>query len=682
MRFTISTLLRSGAVIALAAMIATNGSVRAAIGVKPDIGTAWMDTTCKPCSDFYQFANGNWIKNNPIPAQYSTWGSFNILQDHNEDVLHSILDASTKANAPADSNEQKIGDFYGSCMNTDAIEKAGTTPLQPLMKAIDGVHDTKSLAPVLAQLQLANVNAFFGFGSGADFKNSAMVIGQVSQGGLGLPDRDYYLKDDDASKKLQQAYVAHVTQMFALLGEDQSQASADAQTVMTMETAMAKAQMSRVEERDPQKIYHKTDLAGLQNVAPAIDWTAFFTSSGVTPDAINVRQPDYLKALSADLASWSPAQIKTYLRWQTIHAYAPALPKAFDEANFAFYGQTLRGSKEQLVRWKRCTVSTDDNLGEALGQLYVAKAFPPSAKAQALEMISYVKSTLRDDMGTLSWMSPATKAKAQAKLDAFLLKIGYPDHWRSYAGLDVTGGPYSSNLVAANVFNNTWDYGHINKPADRALWEMTPPTVNAYYDPTVNEIVFPAGILQPPFFSATGDMALNFGGIGAVIGHESTHGFDDEGSQFDSKGNLANWWTPQDKAAFTARTQCVVNQYDQLSPEPGVKENGELVVGEETADLGGLTIAYKAFERWQQKHPRQIIDGYTPEQRFFLGWAHVWASSQRSQTIALRAKTDVHAYDKFRVNATVSNMPQFAAAWGCKIGTPMVRPANQRCQIW
>ncbi|HET9028942.1 MAG TPA: M13 family metallopeptidase, partial [Candidatus Aquilonibacter sp.] len=539
-----------------------------------------------------------------------------------------------------------------------------------------------SLAPVLAQLQLANVNVFFGFGSGADFKNSTMDISQLAQAGLGLPDRDYYLKTDAASKKLQDAYVAHVAQMFTLLGESQAQAQQDAATVMMMETTLAKSQMSRVEERDPQKVYNKTDLAGLQKMAPEIDWASYFSASGVTPEAINVAQPEYFKALSSDLASWTPAQIKTYLRWHTVHAFASALPKAFDDANFAFYGQTLRGAKEQLVRWKRCTGSTDANLGEALGQLYVAKAFPQSAKAQALEMVHYVKSALHTDMGQLSWMTPATKARAQAKLDAFLLKIGYPDKWRSYAGLDVTPGPYATNVIQAYIFNNKWDYAHINKPVDRTLWGMTPPTVNAYYDPTVNEIVFPAGILQPPFFDATGDMAMNFGGIGAVIGHESTHGFDDEGSQFDAKGNLANWWSPADKARFNAREQCIIDQYNALSPAPGVKENGKLVVGEATADLGGLTIAYKAFEEWQAKHPRVNIDGYTPEQRFFLGWAHVWASNQREQTIALYAKTDVHAYDKFRVNATLSNMPQFAAAWGCKAGTPMVRPANKRCQIW
>lgn len=682
MRLTPSLVLRTCALVAVALFLAQFGAARIAGAATNELGLSWIDKTCKPCSDFYQFANGTWLKENPIPPQYAQWGSFNILANHNQDVLHSILDYAVSANAPAGSNEQKIGAFYGACMNTAEIENTGTAPLAPFFSQIATVTDAKSLAPVLARLQLADVNAFFGFGSGADFKNSSLDISQVVQGGLGLPDREYYLKTDDASKKLQQAYVDHVTQMFALLGENAAQAAADAQTVMSMETTLAKAQMSVVDRRDPQKTYHKTDLAGLEKLAPNIDWAAFFKESGVTPEAINVNQPDYFSALSSDLATWTPAQIQTYLRWHTIHAFAASLPKAFDDANFAFYAQTLRGTKEQLPRWKRCAGATDQQLGEALGQLYVAKAFPPSAKAQALEMIGYIRSTLHEDMSTLTWMSPATKAKAQAKLAAFLLKIGYPDKWRSYAGLDVTSGAYAANLVATRTFNNRFDYNHINKPVDRSEWGMTPPTVNAYYNPTVNEIVFPAGILQPPFFAAGGDMATNFGGIGAVIGHESTHGFDLQGSQFDAQGNLSNWWTPTDRAAFVAREQCVIDQYDQLSPLPGVKENGKLEVGEATADLGGLTIAYKAFEAWQAKHPRQTIDGYTPEQRFFLGWAHVWASNERAQATELSARTDEHPYDKFRVNATLSDMPEFATAWKCKAGTAMVRPPKQRCQIW
>ncbi len=683
MRLSISTALRASAAVALAALIFTDGGVRAAVtGLKSGVDLSSLDRTCKPCTDFYQFANGNWLKKNPIPAAYPSWGTFNILAEHNDDVLHGILQAAAKADAPAGSNEQKIGDYYAACMDTASIESAGTKPLEPLLGDIDGITDAKTLAPVLAKLQLAGVDAFFGFGSGADFKDSGATIGQFAQSGLGLPGRDYYLKTDAKSVKLRGEYLAHVTTMFTLLGESPAAAAADAKTVMAMETALAKNQMSRTEERDPAKVYHKMTVAGLEKLAPDLDWASYFAASGVTPNAINVAQPAYAKALSSMLATWSPAQIKTYLRWHTIHAFAYALPKAFVDANFDFYSKTLQGTTAQRARWKRCVSATDGALGEALGRAYVAKTFPPSAKAQALELVKYVKSTLRSDMATLSWMTPQTKRKAEQKLDAFLLKIGYPDRWRSYAALDVTKGPYLANVIAANRFATDFDYAKINKPTDRTEWEMTPPTVNAYYDPTVNEIVFPAGILQPPFFNKDADMAVNFGAIGAVIGHESTHGFDDEGRQFDLHGNLTDWWTAKDASNFDKRAQCIVNQFDKLSPEPGVHENGKLVEGEAIADLGGLTIAYKAFERWQASHPRRVIDGFTPEQRFFLGWAHVWASNERPQFVSLLANTDPHPYDKFRVNATLSNMPQFAAAWGCKIPEPMVRPAKDRCQIW
>ncbi len=683
MRLSFSTALRAGATLALIMLVCSNGSVRAAVSsMTSGIDLASLDRTCKPCADFYQFANGNWIKNNPLPAAYPRWGSFNILAENNRNVLHDILEQAAKANAPAGSNERKIGDYYASCMNTAAIEQAGTAPLDAYFKAIDGITDAQSIAPVVARLQLANVNAFFGFGSGADFKDSTMVIGQLDQGGLGLPDRDYYLKTDDKSKAIAQAYLAHVTNVFRLLGESATQAASDAQTVMTMETTLAQNQMPRAEQRDPKNVYHKMSLADLTKLAPNVDWSAYFAASGVSPNAINVAQPKYFTALSSQLATWTPAQIKTYLRWQTAHAFATSLPKAFVNENFAFYSKTLQGTTKQLDRWKQCVRATDGALGEALGQVYVAKAFTPAAKAQALELVKYVKSTLRADMGQLDWMSPQTKTKAQAKLDAFILKIGYPDTWRSYRGLDVTRGPYVQNAIASATFANRYDYGKINNRADKTLWEMTTPTVNAYYDPTINEIVFPAGILQPPFFDAKADMAANFGAIGAVIGHESTHGFDDEGRQFDLNGNLADWWTAQDAAKFDKRAQCVVNQFDALSPVPGVHENGKLVEGEAIADLGGLTIAYKAFERWQSTHPRRTLDGFTPEQRFFLGFAHVWASNASPQYTQLIATVDPHPYDKFRVNATLSNMPAFAAAWGCKLPTAMVRAAKDRCTIW
>ena len=678
-----STVLRSAAVVALAALVFAGGNVRAAAPkAVSGIDVSSLDRTCKPCADFYQFANGGWIKKNPIPAAYPAWGSFNILNDHNEGVLHALLDQASTAGAASGSNEQKIGDFYASCMNTAQIDAAGTAPLAPLMKTVDGVTDVKGIAPALASLQMQGVDAFFGFGSGADFKQSTMNIGQIGQSGLGMPDRDYYTKTDVKSVALQKAYVAHVTQMFVLDGESAAQAAADAQTVMDMESTLAKSQKTRIEERDVAAGYNKTDLAGLQSMAPNFDWASYFSASGVQPGAINVGEPAYLKALSAQLGQWTPAQIKTYLRWHVLHAFATSLPSSFDQANFAFYSKELSGATEQRPRWKRCVARTDEALGEALGQLYVAKEFPPAAKARALELVQYIKSTLRADMETLSWMSPATKARAVEKLDAFVIKIGYPDKWRDYANLPIAKGPFAANVIAANDFATKYDYAKIGKHVDKYEWGMTPPTVNAYYEPTTNTINFPAGILQPPFFNADADMPVNFGAIGAVIGHESTHGFDDQGRQFDKDGNLSDWWTAADSANFNKRAQCIVNQYDALSPVPGVHEQGKLVQGEATADLGGMTVAYKAFEKWQSTHPRLTLDGFTPEQRFFLGWAYVWAGTQRPQYTTMLANTDVHAYDKFRVNATVANMPQFAAAWKCPIGSAMVRPAASRCQIW
>ncbi|HEV7178859.1 MAG TPA: M13 family metallopeptidase [Candidatus Baltobacteraceae bacterium] len=682
MHITKSTALRLAAVVAAVAFLFADGTVRAAATKVSGIDLGSLDRTCKPCTDFYQFANGNWIKKNPIPAAYASWGSFNILQNHNTDVLHSLLNQASDAKAASGTNEQKIGDFYASCMDLNSIEGAGTAPLDPLLKSVAGITDTKSVAPVVAALQLQGVDAFFGFGSGADFKNSSLNIAQVGQSGLGLPDRDYYLKTDAKSKAIQQAYVAHMTTMFGLIGEAPAQAAADAQTVMDMETSLAKNQKSRVEERDPKAIYNPTDLAGLEKMAPNFDWASFMSGSGVTPSAINVAEPSYFEAFSTQLATWTPAQIQTYLRWHVVHAFAYALPQKFVDANFDFFSKTLSGTKEQLPRWKRCVRATDGALGEALGQAYVAKEFPPAAKARALELVNYVKATLHSDIGTLSWMSPATKQKAAEKLDAFVVKVGYPNKRRDYTNFDVTKGPYADNVIAGNVFASKYDYAKIGKAVDKQEWGMTPPTVNAYYNPTQNDINFPAGILQPPFFDSNADMAVNFGAIGAVIGHESTHGFDDQGRQFDKVGNLSDWWTATDAANFNKRSQCIVDQFDALSPVPGVHEQGKLVEGEAIADLGGLTIAYKAFERWQATHPRQTLDGFTPEQRFFLGWAHVWASNERPQYASMLATVDPHPYDKFRVNATLSNMPEFAKAWGCKLPAAMVRPAKDRCQIW
>ncbi len=678
----LSRVLRFGAIIAICALAVDGGAQAAMRTLSSGVNLANLDRTCKPCADFYQFADGGWLKSHTIPAAYSRFGTFNELSDRNRNVIHSILDSLAKTKAAPGSNDQKLADFYGSCMNTAAIEAGGIKPLDADFKAIDGLTSVQGLAPLVARLQLDGVTAFFRFNAGADDKDSRMNIAQVDQSGLGLPDRDYYTKADAKSQTLRDEYTAHVAKMFTLLGESADRASADAATVMAMETTLAQNSMTRVARRDPEAVYHKMDEAKLTSLAPNFNWAAFFAASHVKPGAINVASTDFAKAFSTQLGTWNTDQIKTYLRWHLVHAFATSLPKAFDDADFDFYSKTLNGTTAQSERWKRCASATDATLGEALGQIYVTKTFSPQAKTNALAMVQNIKETFRDDLSSLNWMSDATRKRAVGKLDAFILKIGYPDKWRDYGNLPIVKGPFVANTLASARFETLRNYAMIGKPVDRTEWGMTPPTVNAYYNPSINEIVFPAGILQPPFFDASADMAVNYGGIGAVIGHESTHGFDDEGSQFDKDGNLKNWWSAADSARFKQRTQCIVKQYNELSPLPGVNENGALVVGEATADLGGLTIAYKAFEKWQSTHPRRVLDGFTPEQRFFLGWANVWASLQRPEATKLRANTDVHAYDKFRVNATLADMPQFATAYFCKLNDAMVRPPAERCQIW
>nr|MDQ2664120.1 M13 family metallopeptidase [Candidatus Eremiobacteraeota bacterium] len=501
--------------------------------------------------------------------------------------------------------------------------------------------------------------------------------------GLGLPDRDYYLNDDAKTTSIRNAYVSHVQTMFQLLGDTSTTSAGEAQSVLQTETALAKVELSRVASRDPANVYHKMSFAQLQALAPNFNWQAYFAARGIpTTVTINVAQPNFFKGFSDLLGTIGEPSLQTYLRWHVAHAYANALSQPFVDANFAFFSHTLQGTPQQQPRWKTCVQATNSALGEALGQYYVEQTFPPAAKVQALAMVRNIKQTLRDDFSTLEWMSPQTRLRADQKLDAFLLKIGYPDRWQDYRALPISKQSYAGNEIVAAHYESSRAMARIGHPVDRALWGMTPPTVNAYYNPSVNEIVFPAGILQPPFYNKNADMAVNYGGIGAVIGHESTHGFDDEGRKFDLNGNLTDWWSAQDATRFSARAQCVVDQWNKLSPLPGVHENGQLVQGEEIADLGGLTIAYKAFEKWQSHHPRRTIDGFTPEQRFFMGWAQVWAGQDRPASIALRAKTDVHGYDKFRVNQTVANLPGFAQAFFCKLNDPMYLAPKDRCQIW
>jgi putative endopeptidase len=640
-----------------------------------------LDKTCKPCDDFYEFAVGGWMKANPIPPEYSNWGTFTQLRDNNLAVLRTILEAAAKANAAPGSNEQKIGDFYASCIDTAAIESAGLTPLANDLAAIDAISDRKSLDAEITQLQREGASVLFRFASGQDLKDSTRVIAQANQGGLGMPDRDYYLRDDEKSKQLRADYEQHVTKMFALAGDAPEKAATEAKTVMSIETALAKASRTRVELRDAEKNYHLMSLADMKTLTPDWPWQNYLHAVGAPPvEQVNVHQPEFFKEVNEELSSVSLPDWKVYLRWHLLHASAPGLPDRFVEENFDFYDRKLSGTKEILPRWKRCVQSTDRNLGEALGQVYVDKYFPPAAKAHAKQMVNNLVAALRDDIPTLSWMGPETKKEAIAKLEAFNVKIGYTDKWRDYSKLSIDRGPYSANVLRSIEFEHARQLAKIGKPVDRTEWGMTPPTVNAYYSSSMNEIVFPAGILQQPFYNPNADDAVNYGGIGAVIGHEISHGFDDQGSKFDGKGNLHEWWTPEDRKNFTERGDCVVKQFDGYEVEPGLHQNGKLVLGESIGDLGGLAIAYAAYEKSIEGKRPKDIDGFTPEQRFFLGWAQVWGANQRQEAARLQTNTDPHPLARFRGNGPLSNMEAFAKAFGCKKGDAMVR--EQACKIW
>jgi putative endopeptidase len=643
-----------------------------------------LDRSVSPCEDFFKFANSGWIKNNPIPADHSSWSTFNQLHDRNEEVLRQILEeaAKDKSAAPG-SNWQKIGDFYASCMDETQIETVGLKPLEPEFRRVATIGDTLALQVAIARLQREGVNAVFGFGSEQDFKDSSQVIAGAEQGGIGLPDRQYYLQDDDRSKQLRAAYVQHVTNMFKLMGDDAPSAASNAAAVLKIETDLAKASMDRADRRDPDKIYHKIPVAKLRELTPHLSWEDYFKEIGARDiGAVNVGQPDFFKEVDAELQATPLDSWKTYLRWHLIHSVAPSLSKMFVEENFDFYGRTLTGTKELLPRWRRCVEATDHELGEALGQYYVQRNFPPAAKSQALTMVRNLMAALHDDLSTLDWMSPATREQAIKKLAAMNLKIGYPEKWRDYSALHVERGPYVENHLRGDSFQFARDVAKIGKPVDRTEWDMTPPTVNAYYNPSMNEIVFPAGILQPPFFDPNGDSAINYGGIGAVIGHEMTHGFDDQGAKFDAQGNLNDWWTPEDLKNFQARGDCIAKQFDSYEYE-GLHENGKLVEGESIADLGGLTIAYAGFEKSLEGKPAPpVVAGFTADQRFFLGFAQIWAGTYRPEYARLILKTNEHPLGPFRTNGPLSNTPAFAKAFGCAENSPMARPAAQRCRIW
>jgi putative endopeptidase len=637
---------------------------------------AAIDKGADPCTDFFQYACGGWIANNPIPNDRSRWGRFDELQDRNNEILHKVLEAAAKN--PTGEN-QKIGDYYGSCMDEPGINAKGTTPLQPLLAKIDAVKSPADLAPIIAELHTIQVNVFFGFGSEADFKDASLEMAIADQGGMGLPERDYYLRDDPKSVEQRKAYVEHVGKMLGLLGV--ADAPAQAQKVMAIETALAKGALDVTSRRDPTKIYHKQTPQELQALTPPFQWQKYFDGIGAPPIyALNVTEPDFFKALGQVLASTSIDDIKTYLKWHVAHSSAPVLPTAFVNENFDFYGKTMTGAKELRPRWKRCVQYTDGDLGEALGQAFVKEAFGPEAKADTLKMVHEIEGALEKDIDTLTWMTPDTKREALVKLKAVADKIGYPDKWRDYSALRIVHGDALGNSQRANAFEFHRQLGKIGKPTDKSEWGMTPPTVNAYYNPLQNNINFPAGILQPPFYSVKNDPAVNYGGVGMVVGHELTHGFDDQGRQFDARGNLKEWWTPKDNAAFTERAQCVVDQYSSYTAVDDLKLNGKLTEGENVADNGGMRLALMAYLANAAGTAKPQLDSFTPEQRFFLGFGQIWCENARPEIRRMLTQVDPHSPGRARVNGVVSNMPEFAKAFSCKAGAPMVK--QPACRVW
>ncbi len=649
-------------------------------GVNP----AHLDRSVAPSQDFFQFSNGGWVKANPIPGDQSAWGAFNELREANRRTLRDLMEEAAKTQAPKGSALQKVGDFYASGMDEAAIEKAGLKPLQPMLARIAAIRDTRALAREIGRLHLEVGSPAFSFFVGQDDKDSTSYIAQFMQGGLGLPDRDYYTLTDARSQEIRAKYLAHVARMFELLGEKPALAKAHAGVVMDLETRLAKASMTQVEQRDPHAIYHKMSPTELAKLAPGFPWDAFFKTIGLPEQkALLVRQPKFFEELGRMAKELPMAQWQTYLRWNLVRATAGELPDAFGKESFAFYGQVLSGAKERQARWKRVQSSTDGALGELVGQLYVKKAFSPEAKQKMLALVSNLRAALKDRIAQLTWMSAPTKQKAQEKLAAFNVKIGYPDTWRDYSRLEVKKGAFLANNLAAARFEFQRNLGKLGKPIDRAEWGMTPQTVNAYYDPSMNEIVFPAGILQPPFFDPKADDAVNYGGIGMVIGHEMTHGFDDQGCQYDAKGNLNNWWTEADTKAYQASTDLVKQQAAAFEVMPGLKLNGELTLGENIADLGGLKIAFEALKmQWAKTGKPAAIDGFTPEQRFFLGYAQAWRSNSRPEALRMQVMTDPHSPAKYRVNGPLANLPEFLEAFQVGEGSPMARPASQRPTIW
>jgi putative endopeptidase len=653
-------------------------------GTNPGFSIDAIDKTIDPCTDFYQYACGNWLKKTEIPADQTAWVSFTELYERNLVTLRGILEKAATGGAARSAIEQKIGDYYGACMDEKAADAKGLDPLKPELDRVAAATDKAALIDVIAHSHVIGANSLFGFYSSPDLHNADMVIAYVDQGGLTLPDRDYYIKDDPKHAEMRQHLVEYSTQIFTLAGKTPQQAADGGQTVLRIETALAKAEMDRTQRRDPKNRDHKMKREDVVALAPNFHLNQYFSALKAPAfSELNVSNPDFFKQVNGVIESESLDALKTYVSWHLLNSTAPWLSKSFVDANFKMQ-QQLTGQSEIQARWKRCVDATDGALGEALGQKYVEETFGADGKQRMLKMVDALEASLGQDIATLPWMSEETKKQAKVKLQAIRNKIGYPDQWRDYSALKIERGDLLGNFLRANEFESNRQIAKIGKPLDRKEWGMTPPTVNAYYSGSYNEIVFPAGILQPPFFDKKMDDAVNMGGIGVVIGHELTHGFDDQGRKYDPQGNLRDWWTEQDGKEFEKRADCVAKEYGNFVAVDDLKLNGKLTLGENTADNGGARIALAALEQMiaQDKTGKaaEKLDGYTPEQRFFLGFGRVWCEKRRPEFSRMLVSVDPHSPGKYRINGVVQNMPEFQKAWGCKAGQAMV--AENACRVW